>query len=200
MSRKAWHVFAAVVSSIFLHSCVCTYAHSGALLSSILSLFSFSKKDKLSLSEIMLIVDEDMNNNSAVKLHLVIFFEQELFNALRRTSSRDYFRTFRQIVRDNPDKMAIYEWEIVAKRRVSKWINILYGNNYMTPVGGVIFASYNTRGEHRATIPPAYNRLIIQLRRDGFKLKRPEGASDEQSGNVSALNVASLLHEDPRAN
>jgi hypothetical protein len=70
----------------------------------------FSSKEKVNIEQVMISIEENMNNNGAVKLHLVIIYgEQELVSELTKMSAREYFRSIKQLKKDHPDKMKMVQ-------------------------------------------------------------------------------------------
>lgn len=180
-----------IVLFIYTIYYLCTYNSALAVASFLTSLpligeisSAFSNKGEIELEEVMLSINDDMNEKGAVKLHIIIIFEKELLGELKRMSSREYFRNVEQLTKDNPDKIKVFQWELVAKKRITKWIKVPYESDFMTPVGGIIFANYNTIGEHRALIPTACKKLKITLEKDDFKVQQ----ADQPTSSPSTTN------------
>jgi hypothetical protein len=132
----------------------------------------FSGKVELELEQVMLVIDDDMNHKSAVKLHIVVVYEQELIGELRKMSSNQYFSSIKQISKDHPDKIKVFEWKLVAKKRITKWIALPHNTKFLTPLAGFVFASYSSPGEHRAVIPSSWDKMKILLGKNEFEIKR----------------------------
>ncbi|MDR1236054.1 MAG: hypothetical protein LBJ96_03530 [Holosporaceae bacterium] len=130
----------------------------------------FSSKGGISLEEVMLSVKENMNTNGAVRVHLVVVYDIELVGELMKRSSEQYFRHVDQLVKDYPDKIKIFEWELVAKEQDIPWTKIEYPDKHMMPLAGFIFAKYSGSGEHRARIPPTYKKVKITFKKDKFEI------------------------------
>jgi hypothetical protein len=130
----------------------------------------FSPKGGLTLEEVMISVEKDMNNNGAVKVHPVVIYDVELLGELKKKTSEQYFRNVDQLVKDYPDKLKIFEWELVAKERIIPWGKIEYPNKHLLPIAGIIFAKYSGSGEHRAIVPPTYKKMKITFKKDGFHI------------------------------
>jgi hypothetical protein len=129
-----------------------------------------SPKPKLVLEEVMLSVEENMNNNGAVKVHIVIVYEAELVGELSKKTAYQYFRDVEQMVKDFPDKVKVFEWELVAKERVFPWAKIEYPSEHMEPLAAFIFVSYSGTGDHRAKIPPTYKKVKIIFAKNNFHI------------------------------
>jgi hypothetical protein len=131
----------------------------------------FSPKGGIALEEVMLSVEEDMNNRGAVKLHIAIVYEKELMEELKKMSAEEYFRQVTQLVKDHPDKVKIYEWELVAKKRISPWLKIDYPTDHMQPLAGYVFAKYSGSGEHREKIPSSAEKIKIICEKNNFHIE-----------------------------
>jgi hypothetical protein len=129
-----------------------------------------SPKRKVAIEEVMLEVEENMNNNAAVKVHIVIIYDPELVRELMKLSSYQYFRDIEQLVKDYPDKIKIYEWELVAKKRLIPWAKLEYPDEHMEPLAGFIFAGYSGNRQYRAKIPPTFKKVKIILKKDDFSV------------------------------
>jgi hypothetical protein len=130
----------------------------------------FAPRGGTALEEVMLSTEEDMNDRGAVKMHIIIVYEEELAEELMKMSADNYFRSVDQLVKDHPDKIKIFEWELVAKKRITPWQKIEYPADHMTPVAGYIFAKYSGIGEYRARIPQSYKRIKIIFERKNFRI------------------------------
>ncbi|MDR1982460.1 MAG: hypothetical protein LBQ08_01515 [Holosporaceae bacterium] len=130
----------------------------------------FAPKGGVTLEEVMLSTEEDMNDRGAVKVHMIVVYEQELVEELMKMSAYHYFRSIDQLIKDHPDKIKIFEWELVAKKRITPWQKVEYPSDHMTPLAGYIFAKYSGTGEYRAKIPPSYKKVKITFERKNFRV------------------------------
>lgn len=126
-------------------------------------------RSNVTIEKVMLSIDKNMNQSSAVKLHLVIVYDKSLVNILEKLNSNEYFKQIDQLIKDHPDKMKIFSWQLVAKQRIGPWITLEYPIGYMTPEAGFIFANYSTNGDHRSKLPVGRN-IIITLEKNDFKV------------------------------
>ncbi|MDR1361836.1 MAG: hypothetical protein LBJ16_01305 [Holosporaceae bacterium] len=134
----------------------------------------FASKEKVNLKTIVFDVEENMNHNGAVKLDLIIVYTQELVNKLSEMSSREYFRRKRQLKRDHPDKIKIYQWGIEAEKSLSKPIKIKHDTNALTPLAAFIFADFSSTGEHRHLVPEALENIKLVLKENDFELEQSD--------------------------
>lgn len=130
----------------------------------------FSSKGSVVLEQVMFVVEDDMNEKGAVKMHLVIVYEKELLGELKKMSSSTYFSTVKQMSKDHPDKMKVFEWTFVAKKRITKWIDVPHDSSFLTPLGGFVFAKYTSPGDHRASIPESCKKMKVLMQKKEFKL------------------------------
>jgi hypothetical protein len=137
----------------------------------------FSPKGGIRLKKVTLSIEKNMNNNGAVRLHLVIVYDPELMAELKKMSSDEYFRRVDQLVKDYPDKVKIMEWQLPAKERTIPLKEIEYPYSHILPLAAYVFASYSTLGEHRGRMPNACKNAKIVLGKNSFSIKN----KDEES-------------------
>lgn len=130
----------------------------------------FASNNGISLEEIMFSVEEDMNDRGAVKVHVVIVYNKELAEELSKMSANHYFQCIDQLIKDHPDRIKIFEWELVAKKRIFPWKEIKYPRDHMDPLYGFIFAKYSGSGEYRAKIPPSYKKVKVTFEKKNFRI------------------------------
>lgn len=138
----------------------------------------FSSDDEFCLEQVMLITKSEMNENGATKIHIVIVYDKELLRELAKMSANRYFQSVEQLQKDFPDKFKVIGAELVAKDRIIPWKSIDYPHEHMSPVGGLIFASYSNSGEHRAIIPN-YVKLKIIFEQKDFRIEYEDKDNDE---------------------
>ena len=176
--KKFW------VFAIFLLSFtpVKIYAGSAGILSSVSGAFGdfFASKGGVNIEQIMLVTDEKMNHGGALTAHLVIVYEKELIGELKQMSSRQYFQMKDQLIKDYPDKLKVFEWELAAKKRIIPWTDVNYPIDHMVPVAAFIYANYNSVGEHRAKIPPSYEKVKVTFESNDFKIDYEDKANENK--------------------
>ncbi|MDR3180112.1 MAG: hypothetical protein LBT70_04425 [Holosporaceae bacterium] len=145
---------------------------------------AFSSKEKVNIEAVMFCIEENMNNNGAVKVHLVIVYdEKELVGEFSKMTAREYFRSIKQLKKDHPDKMKIFKWEFKAEKKMSPWVPIKHNTSELTPLKGFVFASYDSIGEHRAIIPSFCKKMKITMKEKEFEI---EQADDEKKESEEA--------------
>ncbi len=122
------------------------------------------------LEEVMLVTDESTNNSGALKVHLVVVYNTEIYDELKKSTSHEYFNHIEQLVKDHPNEIKIFEWQMAAKKTLSPWIPLEYPNDNMKPLGGFVFANYSGGGENRALIPKDHKKIKIELLKDDLKI------------------------------
>lgn len=140
---------------------------------------SFFSDNDFELEEVLVVTRPDMNDFGAMKAHLVIVYDRELLRELSAMTSYRYFEMVDQLIKDYPDKMKIYSWNLIAEDRIRRWQKIDTLRGTMSPLGGFIFADYhNTVGAHRARIPN-YEKIKIIFGRSDFEIDYEDKALDE---------------------
>ena len=129
---------------------------------------SFFSDNDFELEEVLVVTKSNMNNSGAMTAHMVIVYDHELMQRLSNMTSHEYFKTVNQLIKDFPDKMKIYSWELTAENRIRRWQKIDTLKGTMTPLGGFIFADYHDNvGVHRARIPN-YEKVQITFGHSDF--------------------------------
>lgn len=73
------------------------------------------------------------------------------------------------------------EWELVAEKKVGKWQKVDTYKDSLTPCGAFVFADYNNSGEHRARIPPTYEKVKIICQRSDFNIDYEDKSDGEEN-------------------
>ncbi|MDR2724125.1 MAG: hypothetical protein LBB25_02890 [Holosporaceae bacterium] len=137
------------------------------------SIFSkfFSPKKGLLLEKVTISTEDDMNNHAAVKFHIVIIYDQELLDELKKMSASEYFHTIIQLVRDNPDKMKIFEWQLSAQKRKLPASELEYEDSNMVPLAAIAYGNYGSPGAHRVTVPPTAKSIRVSFEKQDFRVE-----------------------------
>ena len=154
---------------------------------------AFSAEGNLVIKQVMFVIDEDVNQNAAVKIHIVIVYEKELITALKVMPASRYFTAVEQLKKDHPDKIKVFEWTFVAKKRITAWIDIPYDDSFLTPLGGFVFINYDQRvspGENRAVIPKSWKKMKINCRRSSFDVVQDSESAPSTSKASPAPTVS----------
>ena len=136
----------------------------------------FSPEGDVEIENVVFAVDEDMNEKGAVTVYFVVCYDSTLFSAIKSDTASQFKNRVSTYKNDYPDKIVVLEWKIAAKKRVSQ--KIMIGKHYekdnMSPVGGFVFATYSTPGDHRYRIPGSWKEMKICLRKKECKLEQIE--------------------------
>lgn len=134
----------------------------------------FSPEGYVEAENIIFNVDEDMNQKGAVTLFFVVCYDPVLLNALKSDTAEQFKKRSETYMHDYPDKIVILKWNIVAKKRVTAPIPVgkYYEKDGLSPVGGFIFVTYSSPGEHRYRIPGSWKGIEISLQKTECKLKQ----------------------------
>ncbi|MDR3155587.1 MAG: hypothetical protein LBT90_00600 [Holosporaceae bacterium] len=165
-------------------------------------------------------VDQDVNNNAAIEVHIVIIYEEKsqdnkigLTHSLKNTDSTKYFSKdfVDQLKKDNPNRLVIYKFTFAAEARITNWEEVKYENDHMVPVCGLVFANYscgsnaggnsqnnsgstsNSANCYRAEIPSECKKMKIILHKSNFTLKyREEDPDEDEEEEVRRLRAEKM--------
>jgi hypothetical protein len=110
----------------------------------------------------------DMNDTSALSIHLVVAFDKATFDALSKMSAQDYFKKTEDLQKNDPnnDKLQIWDVELIPGQTQE----IPIQTKRMSNEGGFVFANYAAPpGDHRLGIGPQPE-IIIQCEKEGLKI------------------------------
>lgn len=113
---------------------------------------------------ITLDVASDANADSALAVDVVAVYDTALLKALLALPASGWFQTGDQLQRDYPEGMTVWSWQVVPgfsprPRTVSAATAAAYDV--------VVFAAYETAGDHRARIGTLTD-VTLHLQRNGF--------------------------------
>src|ERR1043165_5003439 len=110
-------------------------------------------------------IASDANNDNPVAFDLVLVTDKMLLEELRKISASEWFENRNHYRLTYPEETGLragsWEWvpgQVVALEPITVKREI---------VGGIIFASYSTPGEHRAVIDPRKS-FTVTLGAEGF--------------------------------
>ncbi|MBV9497129.1 MAG: hypothetical protein JOZ54_23040 [Acidobacteria bacterium] len=108
----------------------------------------------------------DANDDSAVAVDLLVVYDNKLLDELLKTPASDWFAKKQQIVADHPDGISVQSWEWVPGQPVEP-VTIEYRSGARRIV---LFADYNSDGQHRAAIAPQ-TPFRLTLDKDDLKVE-----------------------------
>ena len=127
---------------------------------------------KIWLEKVEFQASEDVNDDSPITVHLIIFYDKKLFEKLLAMDSETYFESFEQIKRDSVGACDFFCWDIVKGSHFSKKIE----PSRVDGLGGLIFARYKpdkSPGPHRAMVGDDVA-ILVQLNKLDFKIIHPQ--------------------------
>ena len=115
-------------------------------------------------------MDWEANQNNPLAVDLVLVFDEDLLKQLLNYSAKTWFEKRDQIQRDFPEGegVQIWNWEWTPGQR----IGIKEVPMTAKAKGGLIFAQYFSKGDHRARFDPLGD-VHIDFLKDSFKIKEP---------------------------
>lgn len=118
----------------------------------------------------------DANDNTAVSMDLIMVYDKNLLDTLKKMTAQQYFSGIDQIRLDNPEYLTIWRWEIVPGQ---------VANYSLSPQklawGIILFGDYQAPGEHRASVG-AFSAVSVLLKNKEFKLRQEaDGSYDKVS-------------------
>jgi len=90
------------------------------------------------------------NDDTAIAVDFVVVYDQKLLDELLKVSAADWFATKSRFQADHPRKLEVETREWVPGQRVGP-MSIEYRAGARRVV---VFAHYQSSGEHRAVVPP----------------------------------------------
>ena len=138
-----------------------------------------------SLEYFSLVSHKKLNDNSALTVDLVVCYEKDLCERIKKMTASEYFTSIDQMRQDNSSFLKIFRWEIVPTQILEDY-NPLYPSSE-TVWGIVVFADYPDEGNHRFIVPPESQSTRVILGTE--KIEAVE--NEEQSSYISqkALKV-----------
>lgn len=136
----------------------------------------FATNGDVEIEKIIFSIDEDMNENGAAMVYFVVCYDPILLDALKTDTASQFKNRIEGYKNDYPDKIVVLKWPIQAKKRLSNKIDVAkyYEKENMSPLGGFIFVTYSTPGDHRYRIPGSWKEMKICLHRKDCKLEQIE--------------------------
>ena len=117
-------------------------------------LFSY----KVLLEKVSILVDKNVNDNSAVALDLVVVCDESLNSEIGKMTAEEYFHRKSDLVAINADKILVWHWEVVP---VQKLVNLPINFDEFDPINGYVFAYYANDKVNRVKIPDVQEIKIV---------------------------------------
>lgn len=123
---------------------------------------------KVWLEKVKFKVAKDVNNNSPIAVHLLIFYDQDVLGEVSKMTADQYFEKENTLRSDNPDKIQFITWEIVPGQAMEDQEITL---DKVTGVGALVFARYSSPGDHRQALADD-REILISLDKLDFDIKK----------------------------
>jgi type VI secretion system protein len=104
---------------------------------------------KVWIEKVQFRIDDEMNDNSPVSVHLLIIYKQDVYDELSTMPSEDYFAKTAQLRRDNPNMIDFFTWDVVPGQAKEEQDIVA---SRADGVGVLIFARYKSPGDHRVVL------------------------------------------------
>lgn len=111
----------------------------------------------VNLRKLKISASTNMNNGTAIKLHLILVSNPLLLKKLMDMDAIDYFKLAPNLEREYPKEYELFEWEVVPGDNMEEEPKI---QRYGDALTGFIFASYDSVGSHRARITDDENIML----------------------------------------
>jgi type VI secretion system protein len=129
---------------------------------------------KVWLQKVNFEVSSSLNNDSPVKVHLLIVYEAEYLKYLSKLSADQYFEKLDQIKKDGNGKVDFFTWDVVPGQQISSQP---IRPTHVTGQGILVFARYSTPGNHREAIAED-REVTLQLGPKDIKILLVKESSD----------------------
>lgn len=107
------------------------------------------------------------NQNHPVAMDVLLVYDRHLLRDLLKLSASEWFEKRDQFQRDDPEGKAfqVWSWEWVPGQHSTVALPL-----QAKAKGGVMFAQYGTRGEHRARLDP-HSSVVVELLEKAFRVR-----------------------------
>lgn len=130
----------------------------------------FIKEETLKLKKAMVVVCKSANRNRAIRMHIVVVFDKELFKELSKKKASEYFKIYHQLAENYDDRIRIFQFPIPSREYIFRPQAINYEIPDLLPEGALVFANYCTPGDHRIKLKNDQENVKIILEKNGFKV------------------------------
>lgn len=141
------------------------------------------------LQRMTFVIDEDANDGAAIKIHLVIAYDQEIATEMVQMDSKTYFARLPSLIETQKDRLRIMEWTYPSAPAQTQWFDIDLAASHKIPVSAIIFVQYVQPGVHRFVIPYNYDHIKITLRPQDFVVENMPTASTVHAATAVANSL-----------
>lgn len=115
----------------------------------------------IGLEHVVIAAAPDANGNGAVAVDVVLAVTPGAGEQVAKLPAGEWFKRRAQLLRDNPDGLAVMSWELVPGQSVSAPVKRSAFDAY-------VFALYTSPGEHRQRLATEDGEARILLQARGF--------------------------------
>lgn len=115
----------------------------------------------IGLEEVKLQAAPDANGNGAVAVDVVLATRPGSAEQVAKLPAAEWFRRRAQLLRDNPDGLAVMSWELVPGQSVTAPVR-------RSALDAYVFALYASPGDHRVRLATEDGEARILLQATGF--------------------------------
>lgn len=115
----------------------------------------------IGLEEVRLQAAPDANGNGAVAVDVVLATRPGSAEQVAKLPAAEWFRRRAQLLRDNPDGLAVMSWELVPGQSVTAPVR-------RSAVDAYVFALYASPGDHRVRLATEDGEARVLLQATGF--------------------------------
>jgi hypothetical protein len=123
---------------------------------------------KTKLKSVSFEAHKNMNSSAAVRVDLIIIYEETLAKKLQEMSATAYFDSIEQLRRDNLSNLVVYRWEIPPSGLLENYPMPIKDTKKVWAV--IVFADYWSEKAHRLVIGPDIAKARIILNEDDLVL------------------------------
>lgn len=151
---------------------------------------------KVWLQKVFFEVDEKLNKDSPVTVHIVIAYDTNILQTLSTLTSDQYFKKLDQLKRDAGEMIDIFAWDIVPGQTLAPQpIKPTHPNG----LGCLIFARYSTPGDHRQAVGPD-REITLEMGTQDFRIVplKNEASPEEGAPNFKASSLKKIIPSPPK--
>jgi type VI secretion system protein len=115
----------------------------------------------IGLQEVKIQAAPDANANGAVAVDVVLATRPGSAEQVAKLPAAEWFRRRAQLLRDNPDGLAVMSWELVPGQSITAPVR-------RSALDAYIFALYASPGDHRTRLATEDGEAKILLQATGF--------------------------------
>ncbi len=123
------------------------------------------EQSKVWIEKVTLRSTADVNDNSPVKVHVVIAYTDDLAKSLKKMKAIDYFKQAGRLKADAGDDLDVFSIDLIPDMTETLEIKPSYENGKIA----LIFARYLNPGDHRQNIGEYYD-IFVELDKSDFKI------------------------------